>query len=1437
MNTLNVVEAVFFAALEKETPEARAAYLDTACQGDPGLRRCVERLLNAHPRADGFLQAPAPGLPATTEEPPLVERPGTVIGPYKLLQQLGEGGFGVVFLAEQEQPVRRKVALKIIKPGMDSKQVVARFEAERQALALMDHPNIAKVLDAGTTDSGRPFFVMELVKGVPITDFCDQNRLTPRQRLELFVPVCQAIQHAHQKGIIHRDLKPSNVLVASYDDKPVPKVIDFGVAKAIEQKLTEQTLFTKVGQVVGTLEYMSPEQASLNALDVDTRSDVYALGVILYELLTGTTPLNKERLQGVAFLEMLRLIREEEPPRPSTRLSQLGGGLPLMAAYRQVESQKLPKLVRGELDWIAMKALDKERARRYATASALAADVQHYLNDERVEACPPSAGYRLRKFARKNRAAFAAAAVVLAVLLLGIAASTWQALRATWAEADAARQRDAARTAEEKANQQRDAAVVAGQEIARQRDEVQKLNGTIRAAGQELRRNLYFSDLSLIQAAWEGNNVGRALDLLDATRPRGDEEDLRGFEWDYWRRLCHSDLGTVRLFYPHGDETPSNPVFSPNGEFVVGRVAGSGLKVWETATGKPVTTFLELAPNVLPAFSSDGKHLVCWVEIPPPPGETRTEKTLTIKVFETGTGKEVFSLQNSKITTGMSLRPGDDRIPLQQFGLRYSADGTRIVVLMMGGLRVKVWDANDGRELMLVSPLPPPPRTRFRTAYAPALSPDGQEVAAPFQTQRNVDGPGPDRLEENELRILEVTTGKERLRIAMPSHHTGLAYHPDGKRLAANIAAEPAVDGDHDQVPPSVCIWDTATGKLLHRQPTPTGRPFAGLVFSPDGKLLATWKREEPVVYLWDADSGKAGKTIKGGTSPIRDAVFSADGKRLQVVQQDGAVKVWDVAAPAPLVSPDKGATSRDGLPTVLAVTHAGGLRFAVEDRRVLTGPIVDASKPATVAILGPDGREVQRLELAGWLTHLRDNVAFSPDGTALATVSLALVEKPPAGGQGPGRQQRIDFPRPGTLQVWDLATGREVWSLPTYLGAYSILAWHGNRIALTAVVEKGALGLLVLDAATGKQVTRIAHPRHTRALTFSPDGVRLAAYLDLFASTRVMVWDVASGQPVRTFADLPNTRQPGLLAFSPDGKQLAHAHNLDPTLDAQPSTVTVWNLDSGEKRLTLQGQAERIHSLCFSPDGKRLIAAGERQRKENGEIKVWDAASGRELLTLNRDRGLDLVHFSPDGRRLLGVGRDRAGLWLETWDARPLTPEVEGRALLFALAAELPARSEVIARLQSASDLDDAVRKSALEQAATLLHDDPTRLNAVSYGVAKDAGRKPEEYRLALGRAEAAVKLAPQDAMILNTLGAAQYRNGLYREALETLTRSDEMAGGQAVADAAFLALTHYRLGNAARAREYLEWFRKQSREQQTRVFDQELLAEVEGLLGTPAP
>jgi serine/threonine protein kinase/tetratricopeptide (TPR) repeat protein len=467
MDNLSAVESVFFAALDRETPEERAAYLDQACGADPELRRCVERLLQAQPRVGSFLQSPAP-VP-TVDIQPVAERPGTVLGPYKLLEQIGEGGFGVVFMAEQEQPVRRKVALKVLKAGMDSRQVVARFEAERQALALMDHPNIARVFDGGETVGGRPYFVMELVRGLPITAYCDQVQATPRQRLELFISVCQAVQHAHQKGIIHRDLKPSNVLVTLQDGAALVKVIDFGIAKAMGQQLTDKTVFTGFAQMIGTPLYMSPEQAALSNVDVDTRSDVYALGVLLYELLTGTTPFGKERLQEVGFDELRRIIREEEPPRPSTRISTLGQAATTVSAQRKSDPKRLSQLMRGELDWIVMKALDKDRNRRYETASAFAADVQRYLHDDPVQACPPSAGYRLRKFVRRNRGPVAAGALVFLALLAGIIGTTWGLVWAEEAIDAEAAQRTLAENAQKEEAKQRALAVANAQKALQEK--------------------------------------------------------------------------------------------------------------------------------------------------------------------------------------------------------------------------------------------------------------------------------------------------------------------------------------------------------------------------------------------------------------------------------------------------------------------------------------------------------------------------------------------------------------------------------------------------------------------------------------------------------------------------------------------------------------------------------------------------------------------------------------------------------------------------------------------------------------------------------------------------------------------------------------------------------------------------------------------------------
>ncbi|MEK6703164.1 MAG: serine/threonine-protein kinase, partial [Planctomycetota bacterium] len=422
-----------FMEVSELPPAERTVAVIIACGGDAKLRAKVETLLRAQDQAAEFMEAPTASLdhqgnqvfdtqgawPQGSEIPR--ERGGQMIGRYKLLQTIGEGGFGSVWMAEQREPVKRRVALKIIKLGMDTKQVIARFEAERQALAMMDHPNIARVLDAGCTESGRPYFVMEYIKGVPILEYCDTDKLDTRARLELFSGVCLAIQHAHQKGIIHRDIKPSNVLVTMHDGVPVPKVIDFGIAKATSSELTQKTLFTEHRQMIGTPAYMSPEQAEMSGLDIDTRSDIYSLGVLLYELLTGTTPFAHEDLMRKGFEEMMRIIREVEPHKPSTRLSSLGGTGTRTAELRRVgDPAKLGLLLRGDLDWIVMKCLEKDRVRRYETANGLAADIKRHLRGEAVLAAPPDPWYRLRKTARRHRVALVTAGLVVAALVTGV---------------------------------------------------------------------------------------------------------------------------------------------------------------------------------------------------------------------------------------------------------------------------------------------------------------------------------------------------------------------------------------------------------------------------------------------------------------------------------------------------------------------------------------------------------------------------------------------------------------------------------------------------------------------------------------------------------------------------------------------------------------------------------------------------------------------------------------------------------------------------------------------------------------------------------------------------------------------------------------------------------------------------------------------------------
>jgi serine/threonine protein kinase/WD40 repeat protein len=652
--------SLFLAALDIDDPAARVAYLDQACD-DAAMRQRVERLLCAHAAAGDFLLAPA--IAAETPEGPALETvgplpsaegPGSRLGPYTLRDKLGEGGMGVVYLAEQEQPVRRQVALKVLKAGMDSRHVLARFEAERQALALMDHANIAKVLDAGATPQGRPYFVMELVKGQPITTYCDEHRLTPKERLELFVSVCQAIQHAHTKGIIHRDLKPSNILVAPYDGQPVVKVIDFGVAKALGQRLTDKTLLTEVGAVIGTLEYMSPEQAELNNHDIDTRSDIYCLGVVLYELLTGTTPLDRKRRQEASFVELLRVIREEEPPRPSTRLSESRDALASVSAQRQTEPARLTKLVRGELDWIVLKCLEKDRTRRYQTANGLARDIERYLADEAVEACPPSVGYRLGKFARKYRAALATALGFALLLVIGAAVSGWLAVQARRAQAEATERLFEALVTRAEAGRtsKRPGQRFGGLEALRQaaqiaRDQGRPVADLVRLRSQAI-ACLALPDLRL-DHEWEGNPPGTSGLAFDARFERYawcfQDEGIRV------RRLAdHAEL--LRLPTPPSDQVSRGSWmrFSPDGRYLAAWYPLWGprkpLEVWDLQAGEFRRPHV-IVPDAgtKPEFAGDGRTLFVGLE------------DGAVARIDLATGREVGRLDPGWPPEGLALHP------------------------------------------------------------------------------------------------------------------------------------------------------------------------------------------------------------------------------------------------------------------------------------------------------------------------------------------------------------------------------------------------------------------------------------------------------------------------------------------------------------------------------------------------------------------------------------------------------------------------------------------------------------------------------------------------------------------------------------------------------------------------------------------------------------
>jgi WD40 repeat protein len=1034
-----------------------------------------------------------PGVPAPGEQL------GDWMGRYRLVEQLGEGGMGVVYVAEQCEPIQRQVALKIIKLGLETRNVVARFEAERQALALMDHANIAKVLDAGATETGRPYFVMELVRGIPITAFCEQNRLATGARLDLFIQVCHAIQHAHQKGIIHRDIKPSNILVALQDGVPVPKVIDFGIAKATQRELTEQTLYTQFHQFFGTPAYMSPEQAELSGLDIDTRSDIYSLGVLLYELLTGSTPFDTTELLQAGLDEMRKIIQGRPPARPSTRLIQRLGR-DAQSAIRSPHSA-----IESDLDWIAMKCLEKDRSRRYETANALALDIERHLKHEPVVARPPTIGYRLRKGFRRHKLGFCAVGAIGLTMALGMGVSTWQAVRATRAEREQRRLRFCAQANEQKA-------------------------GAAQANELEQRRRaeflLYVANMNMAQQAWDQNDGARLRRVL------GESTDYpqRGFEWYYWQRQTHLELKALL-----GHSGPVFSVaFSPDGQKIATGSGDTTVKVWDAASGKELFTLRGHSNRVTSvAFSPDGQKIATG------------SRDATARVWDVASHKALFPLKGH----GAEIE-----------SVAFSPDGLKIVTASLDGT-ARIWDAANGDELFTLT-------GHGNAIYSVTFSRDSQWVVAGSgdgtakvwdvanrKELRTLSGhtfpilsvafsPNGERIltgsGDQTAKVWEAVTGRELFTLKGHSAYVeSAAFSADGLRI---------VTGSDDQ---TAKVWEAANGKELFTikghgaaiesvafspdsqwvitgggdgtaklwdatggTESPTlgrhGVAGCGAALSPDGRHVATAGTEIGTVRVWDVASGKELLAFKAHRDLVRCLAFSSDGQRIATGSDDHAAEVWQAA------------NGHELFPLDGHTVSIRSVAFSPDSQRIVTGSLDQTAKVWDAA----SGKEL--------LTFKQHHVgivsvAFSPDSQRIATGSTD-----------------------GTFKVWEAANGRELFTLKGNEMWVNSVAFSpdGQRI-----VTGSGRQVKVWEAGSGKELLTL-DSEWVASVAFSPDNQRIIAG----GMNDATLLEAANGKQLLTLKP-----QSGLImsvAFSRDGRRVGTG-NEDGTAKvweaATPQQVSSW--------------------------------------------------------------------------------------------------------------------------------------------------------------------------------------------------------------------------------------------------------------------------------------
>ncbi|MCA9280352.1 MAG: protein kinase [Phycisphaeraceae bacterium] len=1306
--------------------------------------------------------------PKSTVQSAHSEGPGSRIGVYKLLQQIGEGGFGSVYMAEQEKPVKRRVALKIIKLGMDTKQVIARFEQERQALAILDHPNIAKVFDAGATETGRPYFAMELCTGEPIDEYCDRNKLSIAERLELFAQVCAAVQHAHTKGLIHRDLKPSNVLVSTQDGKPLAKVIDFGIAKATSSKLTERTLFTEHKQLIGTPEYMSPEQAE-GSLDIDTRSDVYSLGVLLYALLTGTTPFNSRDLRSAAYAEIQRVIREVDPPKPSTRLTQSSETLADIANHRKIEPSRLSAMIRGELDWIVMRALEKDRTRRYESASDFAADIRRYLSGEAVEAAPPSTTYRVRTFIRRNKGIVAAGALVSAVLVLGTIGTSAGFISAS-------HRAEGERVAKVEAEKK--------QKLAEQKTtEAELARSDAIAARNEIEYNSYVANLEMADAWRALGRYARVFERLAACPER-----LRGWEWNWYSAISDTSLLT---FNPDSDRM-SSATYSPDGRHIALACWSGEVHIVHAESGETVRVLQCPDSIISPAtYNHSGSRIITNLDFD------------SFTIFDTETGRRVcdlvghagqsvvavFSPDDSIIATGSHdktvrlwdastgeqlavLSGHSDRV----VAIDFNPDGSRLVSCSEDGSAC-VWDVASRTCVHVL-------RGHTDRLYQAKFSPDGTVIAT-----ASADGTA---------RVWDAETGNATL--VYTGHSAGLGDLSFGAR--GSLVATAAGDG-------TARVWDVRTGET---QAVCSGHEgfIAHVRMSPDGDRVVTYAYDGKL-RLWDARTGDLIANFRGHTETVQSVEFSPDGSRVVTAALEGVAKVWD----AHLYQPNyifEG--HKDGIGAIALTPDGTRLVTASDDSTVRVWDVVSGR-----SIFCLQGHQ----DFANRLAITQDGtraVSGSFDGTARVW-DIYRGEQVSVTAKHQGNVTSVAFDRDGTRfvtasedgtsRVWDTATGEQISRAqfePAYLYDAEFL---GDQHVVSAGEGNAAY---IWDAATGEVTRTLEGHLHTiYDIDVNHDNTRVVT---ASADGRPRLWDARTGECIAVMRG--HSSNVLKASFSSDGSLIVTS--------GFDQTARVWDGVTGELKATMSGHSSMVYQCVFMQNNTRLVTTSE-----DATARVWDVTTGKSLAELRgHTMTTRAVAISPDGTRIYTGSYDGTA---RVWDTVPARERLssfhtirEARAdvlpmldtMLQSGATASDARSRVLAHASLTPNERDAalIELVRIEDAGNVVDEQKLEraldLNSLAWAAVAQLPVTKEAADKAVQQAQEAVDLAPSDADILNTLGVALYRASEYQQALETLQISAEMthAYGRDLspADWAFIAMSQWNLGMKDEAAQSLAAF-----------------------------